>query len=52
MSHFRAGSPEEEILDQCLFLQEQGEVSNNQIILALAKVMQYFAEISEEDDNV
>lgn len=39
MSYFGTGSPEEDILDNCKSIQEETGVSNNQIILALAKVM-------------
>lgn len=49
MSYFGAGSPEEDILENCKSIQEETGVSYNQIILALAKVMQYFAELLEEE---
>ena len=48
MSYFGSGTPEQEILDDCKYLQDQG-VSANKIMLALAKVLEYYAEC--ECDN-
>lgn len=51
MSYFCSSDPAEKILDECRNLQETDGVTGQQIILALAKVMQYYAEneLSEED---
>jgi hypothetical protein len=51
MSYFGANTPEQEILDVCKSLQEQQDIPSSQIILALAKVMQYYAEYGFDDTD-
>lgn len=47
MSCFGQSDPAEKILDECKYMQENDGLTSQQIILALAKVIEYFAECGE-----
>jgi hypothetical protein len=52
MSYFGNSDPAEKLLEECKSIQETDGLTGRQILLALAKVMEYYAEyMLSEDDN-